>query len=216
MINLSPSSLIAMATAGAMMMSMTATSSFLFVSADCSAGLEPNLSTICEGGGDAGPSGFSTLCQLLVLTDTVGFVTNPSAKNTVFAPPNDAFDKLAKVFGAQSVFDLGLTVEQVAEIILNHVVADKFLGTEDLICGTMVKVIADNDRKKNYPQIQCDYDISEKFVPVISGPGNSYDYMNQPMFMLDETDPEPLHFCNANVFVISNVIAPQFVKKLLK
>lgn len=65
----------------------------------------------------------TALVEALVATDLVGAVADPDAELTVFAPTNEAFDAISDVAA-------GLTTEELASILLYHVVDMRVLSTD--------------------------------------------------------------------------------------
>ncbi len=69
----------------------------------------------------------SSLVEAVVTADLAGALSNESAELTVFAPTNEAFEAIADVAA-------GLTVEELTNILLYHVVDSRVLST-DLAAG---------------------------------------------------------------------------------
>lgn len=86
----------------------------------------------------SGNPDFSTLVDLVVAADLAGTLSDPEANFTVFAPTNAAF---AKLF--ETVDPASLTTEQIANILLYHVVPARVFST-DLANGNVAAANGDD------------------------------------------------------------------------
>jgi len=79
---------------------------------------------------------FSTLVEAVTKADLAGALS-AEGPFTVFAPTNEAFDKLFKQLGVQGIQDL--TAEQLTPILTYHVVSGEVMSTD--LSNTMVATL---------------------------------------------------------------------------